>query len=55
MENTPTRAPVLLGKLRAWLRGDRFMRDSQPPTEPVAGPAAVPAPAAGAHAPAKEG
>lgn len=46
-KKTRTRAPGPLAKLRAWLRGDRFMVDSRPPT-PVA-------PATDAEAPAREG
>jgi hypothetical protein len=49
---TPTSGP--LARLRAWLRGDRFMVDSRPPAAAVAEPPAAPAPAAGPQAPAKE-
>jgi hypothetical protein len=34
----PTPATGLLGRLRAWLRGDRFMVDSRPPDPVVAAP-----------------
>jgi hypothetical protein len=51
MENTSSSATGPLAKLRAWLRGDRFMVDSRPPTPVVAEPTAAPT---GAHGPAKE-
>jgi hypothetical protein len=54
MDSTPTPAPGLLAKVHAWLRGDRFMVDSRPPTPVGVEPAAAPAITA-AHAPSKEG
>ena len=53
MDDTPTPAPGPLARVRAWLRGDRFMVDSRPPN-PVAEPAAVAAPVTTAHAPSTE-
>jgi hypothetical protein len=54
MENTPSSAKGPLGRLRAWLRGDRFMVDWRPPTPAVAEPAAAPAPITDAQSPRKE-
>ena len=53
MDDTPTPAPGPLARVRAWLRGDRFMVDSRPPNT-VAAPAAVAALVTTAHAPSKE-
>lgn len=53
MDDTPTPAPGPLARVRASLRGDRFMVDSRPPG-PVAEPDAVAAPITTAHAPSKE-
>jgi hypothetical protein len=54
MKDTSSSATGPLARLRAWLRGDRFMVDSRPPTPPVAEPAADPVPATDAHSPAKK-
>jgi hypothetical protein len=51
MESTSSTASGPLARVRAWLRGDRFMEDS---TAVAADPPAVPGPAATAHRPAKE-
>jgi hypothetical protein len=55
MDNTPTPAPGPLARVRAWLRGDRFMVDSRPPAPVVAEPAAAAAPITTAHDTSKEG
>lgn len=54
MDDTPTPAPGPLARVHAWLRGDRFMVESRPPTPVVAKPAAAPAPITAAHGPSKE-
>jgi hypothetical protein len=55
MDDTPTPAPGPLARVRAWLRGDRFMVDSRPPVPDVAEPATAPAPSTTTHGPPKEG
>lgn len=55
MDDTPTPAPGPLARVGAWLRGDRFMVDSRPPTPGAAEPATVAAPIADAHGRSKEG
>jgi hypothetical protein len=55
MDDTPTPARGPLARVRAWLRGDRFMVDSRPPAPVVAEPSAAPAPTTDAHGPSKEG
>jgi hypothetical protein len=54
MDDTPTPAPGLLARVRAWLRGDRFMVDSRPPSPVVAEPATVAAPITTAQGSSKE-
>jgi hypothetical protein len=54
MENMRTTAPGVLAKVRAWLRGDRFMVDSGRSDSMAAEPDAAPALRTGAQAPAKE-
>jgi hypothetical protein len=48
MPSKSAREPGVLGKLRSWLRGDRYMVDAWPPVPapvPPAAPVAAAAPA----------
>ena len=54
MKNTRTTAPGVLAKVRAWLRGDRYMVDSGTSNSTATESDAPPALRTGAEAPTKE-
>jgi hypothetical protein len=54
MENTRTTAPGVLAKVRAWLRGDRYMVDSGTSNSMATKPDAPPSLGTGAQGPTKE-
>jgi hypothetical protein len=54
MENSRTTAPGVLARVRAWLRGDRYMVDSGTPDSMATEPDAASALPTGAEAPAKD-
>ena len=54
MDDTPTPASGPLARVRAWLRGDRFMVDSRPTTPVAAEPSAAAASITDTHGRSKE-